>query len=39
MNVLVFNAGSASLKFELIRTDSHNLNLQQLGIDEKLRHR
>ncbi|MEA5598516.1 hypothetical protein VB797_29700 [Rivularia sp. UHCC 0363] len=30
MNILVFNAGSASLKFELIRADSHNPNLQQL---------
>jgi acetate kinase len=30
MNVLVFNAGSASLKFELVRADSHNPDLQQL---------
>jgi acetate kinase len=30
MNVLVFNAGSASLKFELIRADSHNPSLKQL---------
>lgn len=30
MNVLVFNAGSASLKFELIRSDSDNPCLQQL---------
>ncbi|WP_414621323.1 acetate/propionate family kinase [Calothrix sp. CCY 0018] len=30
MNVLVFNAGSASLKFELIRADSEKPDLQQL---------
>ena len=30
MNVLIFNAGSASLKFELIRADSHKPDLQQL---------
>lgn len=30
MNVLVFNAGSASLKFELIRADSDNPDLNQL---------
>ncbi|MBF2017664.1 MAG: acetate/propionate family kinase [Rivularia sp. T60_A2020_040] len=30
MNILVFNAGSASLKFELIRADSDNPDLQQL---------
>lgn len=30
MNVLVFNAGSASLKFEFIRADSHNPDLNQL---------
>lgn len=30
MNVLVFNAGSASLKFELITADAQNPDLQQL---------
>ncbi|MBV6623188.1 MAG: acetate/propionate family kinase [Rivularia sp. (in: Bacteria)] len=30
MNILVFNAGSASLKFEIIRADSQNPDLKQL---------
>ena len=30
MNILVFNAGSASLKFELVQADSQNPSLKQL---------
>ena len=30
MNVLVLNAGSASLKFEVVKTDSENARLDQI---------